>query len=220
MLFMLRYLFLTAAIIAACNSTAPIKPEPLPDGGVGGNDATTSSASSSSSAGAGAGGQGGTGGLSCDPCTSADGARIVHQRMATTTLDGYKQIDNSGMFDTLRGETCSPLVAADGQRRCLPVGPSGVIYYADAMCTTSLFIVPVGGCLKSPVYVGEIVPIVGQCGSGIRILKLAGQHVGDAFVKSGATCSKVAMPPPNLYYGGAEIDPGAFAIVQQVESAP
>jgi hypothetical protein len=215
-------LLLLALFLLACDTAAPITPEPRPDGGqggAGGASSVSSSVASSGSQGAGAGDAGGS--FSCEPCEDTDGTRIVHRRQVTTTLDGYKRVDDAGMFDTLRAEPCFPLVAADGVLRCLPVTTSPKGYYADATCTTPLFLIMVGVCVKVPLYVGEGVSFPGECIAGTRIRKLAGEHVGDVYALVGATCTKVTKPAGfSLYLGGAEVTPGAFAIVEQSENAP
>lgn len=212
-------LLFLALLLIACDPTPPITPEAPPDGGMGGASSSSSVASSvasSGSQGAGTGGSGQGGGLSCDPCEDSDGTRIVHRRHVTTTLDGYKHVVEAGMFDTLRNEACTPMVAADGVSRCLPTSQSPVLYYADATCSTPIFLVAVGGCLKAPVYVGEAVTLPGQCATGTRVLKLAGEHVGDVYMLSGSACTKFPKPSSaNLYLGGDEVTAGAFAPVEQ-----
>lgn len=221
------FLLFLALLLLACDPTPPITPESPPDGGQGGASSASSSSSSvasSGSQGAGTGGNGGVGGsgggLSCDPCQDTDGARIAHRRQVTTTLDGYQRVTEIGMFDTLRAEACAPNIATDGVLRCLPMQLAFVSHFADAACSTVLFYVPVGGCAKPSMYGGEVVEVLGVCGGGTRIRKLAGEHIGDVYGKSGASCVKLGSQVPNLYLGGAEVTPGAFAIVEQSESTP
>lgn len=178
---------LTLVFLASCSSN-PVDVKPEPSG------SSASSGSSSGTGGSGGGTQGAGGGISCDPCESSDGTRIVRRKNTTSSVDGMIDVQSSIYFDKLRNEPCFSVTAEDGLLRCLPSGGATSIGYADSSCA-----VPVGqfdAC--SPVPKTAIVftfPTPGTCQKPYYAAYSVGaEHVGQLYAMQGMSCNPVSNP--------------------------
>lgn len=160
-------------------------------------------------------GSGSGSGSGSNPPAVTDGTRIKARTSTTTTTssDGasYSLSGFSGWYDSMRGEPCSPSIAADGVERCLP-SMAGVYgsYFADSNCTIAGALVAASSCTPAPKYVAIPQP-TGTCGSaplGPHVF-LSGAAV-QAWSKSGTSCTMVTNY--NVFpVNGAEISASSFA---------
>lgn len=125
-----------------------------------------------------------------------------------TSPDGAKTF--LGWRDTMRGEDCAFIVAADGQQRCLPSGAANYaedLFWGDSGCTTTRLAYTTAGC---PAVTGYVNRYVTTCWPyRLRIHALGARHAGSVYVKSGATCT-LNTTPYEFYVLGAEVPAASF----------
>lgn len=117
-----------------------------------------------------------------------------------------------GLTDTLLHVPCSFRLAADGETRCLPFGPSRGTTFADAACTQPAVIFDADACGPSA-YI-RTTDSIHPCGKREHIFKRGAQADGifsGASVTSMATCKPSALLPGEaIYLVGDEVPPESF----------
>lgn len=137
-------LVLAACLVACASDGAPGKagaPGPQGAEGPAGSPGTAGSAGTNGANGdAGPGGTNGEGG----GLVAKSGSRLRIQQALDTSPDGLEVAVATGLYvDAARAnEVCTPLVAADGQRRCLPWGTYQPEVAFDGTCANPVVVVP------------------------------------------------------------------------------
>lgn len=143
--------FVLVAGLVACGSEGPPGPKGAPGApGAEGPAGAAGSAGPVGSAGAngadgGPGEPGADGGPGAAPgLVAKSGSRLRIQQALDTSPDGLEVAVATGLYvDTARSnEVCTPLVAADGQRRCLPWASYQPEVAFDGTCTNPVVVVP------------------------------------------------------------------------------
>lgn len=141
-------------------------------------------------------------------------------------LKAYKDVGADGseaytgtFRDTQRNEDCSPSLATDGSRRCMPVAyAAATAYFSDSACSTPLIIPAFAGVTFNPGEAASIYrPAVKDVGIGISNPREA-FTVGSVYSTGGifillanGSCSVGARNPDTTYYSrGAAVPPSAF----------
>jgi len=115
------------------------------------------------------------------------------------------------IVDTLIGEPCEAVLAADGVVRCLPVGAP--LRYRDSSCSQP--IAAASACGAATGYVQR--PVAG-CGSG-RAVHEIGDPVTGFLTYAGAPCALDLSTLGSSHFAlGAELDPSEFVPLALVET--
>lgn len=158
---------------------------------------------------------GGHGGDSiCNPCTGTDGTRIVRSWDTATSADGLSRSYFAGYRDVLRDEDCSPLIAEDTKRRCLPSGHRiETSYFEDAACKTEVVPIFAFECiLPPPKYATKTLKWANACvGPGTAIYELGEEYLAPVYKMVMGNCVPAQITNYNLFLLGKKIDPFDFA---------
>lgn len=135
--------------LVACGAEGPPGPKGAPGAQGPEGPAGTSGANGQNGADgdAGPGGASGEGGTTVTPgggLVAKSGSRLRIQQALDTSPDGLEVAVATGLYvDVTRAnEVCTPLIAADGQRRCLPWGTYQPEVAFDGDCRTPVVVVP------------------------------------------------------------------------------
>lgn len=205
--------------IGSCKADPLIFPEPSGSTGSSSSASVSSSSSAESSASSSGQGSGGSGsGLSCDPCESIDGSRLVRQRTKLVGTDGLVfYFGLPSIYDTVENTVCSSSIAEDGVLRCIPYGMANIgNHFSDSACTIPLAFSFANACSNSiPKYAGEVVA-GSSCNDPNKfvIYKVTSEFAGQLYTKSNNTCTS-ATPLPNYKYLtiGNKVAPSTFVQV-------
>lgn len=209
---------LAIALVACSSDPIPLGPDPSGSGSV-------SNASSSASSGAGGsdgGTQGAGGGLSCDPCESVDGSRIVRRKTTITSSDGLHAVVDvsylaAGFYDTDLQTPCSALQTSDASIRCVPgsaVQIAPTIIYSDAGCVSQVLESASGQCAaSSPTYFTTTTSVnVDPCkGTAYRVWRVGAPYSGPLYSKAGACSTYQAKPGYTYFSVTGEVQPAEMA---------
>jgi hypothetical protein len=138
----------------------------------------------------------------------ASGTRLQVIQDTWVASDGAKYSPEGYSFhDTTLGIDCSPVIASDGQMRCLPIQIqlSSVQYYEDSACTVliGVYVTPCG----LPSAYGALYSTV--CGAGYKIYQL-GSGVATVYANYG-TCQTISKSSTLSYvHIGSETPPNNF----------
>ncbi len=139
---------------------------------------------------------------------SSDGTRIKAKRL--TTADGYSQA--WGLRDTMRGEDCGWMYAADEKLRCMPTGRATVVtnVFSNAGCTTTAAMAPTcsGGTLEYAVK-GEPATAC-EVGYRYRVHQL-GAKLATVYAGTPGSCNPTSLAGYEFYAVGAEVPAASFA---------
>lgn len=150
----------------------------------------------------------------CNPCTSADGTRIVRKWEKVSTKDGLLHVQFAGYYDELRNEDCTPTVAEDTRRRCLPSGHAiEQSYFGDANCTIE--VVPIFGteCIVPvPKYAIKTIKWANACvGPGTAVYEIGEEYLSPLYKIVMGNCVPAQVSNYNPFLLGKKIDPFDFA---------
>lgn len=143
--------------------------------------------------------------------TSTDGTRIKVRRIIEVGADGMRADIGLRWFDDTLQAECSPITAADGKRRCMPL--SGVAfasgYFANAECTVPLV---ASQTCASPLFALASTTVTTQCQtneSRYNLYRVGSQHSGQLYAKnSGGACITSSTPPGYAHFvRGNEVPP-------------
>lgn len=151
----------------------------------------------------------GQGSAACDPVTRS-GTRLQVQYMKS---DDGMRVPLATFRDVSRDENCSPQIAADGTRRCLPAFITANSFFADAFCTIPA--ASVEDCAAPPAYVAVATPFEACVAAhpGPRIYEVGTQYTS-AYRFIGTTCTATGETPGTVYYSaGDEVPASEFASV-------
>jgi hypothetical protein len=158
------------------------------------------------------------------------GSARVHMQVPASP-DGPVEIGTDRYFDSVLGQPCAPMTAADLSLRCLPTfGTDYPFFFADAGCTIPIALGPYRPDASCPVAAPPSAASIqisppGSCGrpsATFRAYQVVGPHTGDVYSLSGATCLNFTEAFANdpLYDLGAEIPPDSFELITTSEHYP
>jgi hypothetical protein len=131
-----------------------------------------------------------------DPiCTPQSGTRIKVRWYQGP--EGTSVFDT--MYDSMLNAPCTGAPTSDGKLRCLPLGNSEPIYFADSQCTTPIMQKPDYDCAV-PAFVGT--GSYSYCGSPLAVYQVGAEEAdaGTVYQGSATSCSPATYLPPYEYY--------------------
>jgi hypothetical protein len=138
---------------------------------------------------------------------------------------GYADVAAGGASDAIlwtdviaptTGEPCTPILAIDGEMRCLPAASATISLFSDASCATPAYAEPLTGCDQpAPRFVRGSggANANGDASTGARAYEVVGALAATAlFTKTNASC--VAFTPVVASRGFAvkEVDVATFPV--------
>jgi hypothetical protein len=127
-----------------------------------------------------------------------------------TAEDDSRQL--VGWFDTMRGESCAFVIAADGVLRCLPTDGVDTLRYSDPSCNDALVALP--ACSMARYAIERETSACGPPRHHVRELaaRIRPQTV---YVRLAEGCARVAVDPSAVYVKvGRPISPVSFVAAQ------
>lgn len=122
--------------------------------------------------------------------------------------DGESAVVWTDLFDTQTGELCAPVVAADGQTRCLPSTNVSASLFADAACEAPAFEEAVPACGAPPARAW-----VRDEGRVFRVTATAAPLYERSLLRG---CRVHASPEGTRGFALEEADVAAFSVVTEV----
>ncbi len=129
-------------------------------------------------------------------------------------MTGGGLLQSSGLYDSMRQESCVFTVAGDGKLRCLP-GAMFNGYFSDAACTQPVAAWLTNICGSMPSYAATY--DMSTCPQQEHLFSLGGQvQLAMAYLSSGGQCFAIGTTNYIFYSLGAEVPPSSFEAATEV----